>query len=500
MIHRRQVFDGRHADWFGRLVNNFHMQTREDIIRNELLFKEGDVYDPDLLEETERNLRALGFIGDVAVVPDTLRHHLVNVSVYTHDRWTLGLKWTYKQEGGVQNLAFALNDDNFMGSGQGLTLGYNYRSDRNNPNGAEIDFVERRLFGTRFGLRAQYVNSEDARLQSLMLQRDYFREEATWAGGIYGDFGQQRFRQFQNGTLVLEDNVKRENQNGWVSVSAGDRRTKYRAGIAYIRARQTSIFVPPTYFDRLDLLNLSASISQRVFYKGRFIENFGRVEDVPLGYNFNLIVGRDFHFVNGMVPDLFLRFDGEYSLGVKQTYYLNLHASALGFRSGSQFKDATVEQGLTGHWRATQRTTLAARVKVIKALNWSAGRQLILGSPTGLPGYGAHTLSGQHTLLVNLEYRIFTPFSFWIFNFGGAFFVASGTAWNGDQSLSGQRMHSTAGFGFRIENTAQQGSGIVRVDFPFNLDERKFTEIVISSDQLFKAFSDILFIAPNALQ
>jgi len=44
------------------------------------------------------------------------------------------------------------------------------------------------------------------------------------------------------------------------------------------------------------------------------------------------------------------------------------------------------------------------------------------------------------------------------------------------------------------------GSGIIRIDFPFNFDDRRFTEVVISSDQLFKAFSDILFIAPNALQ
>src|SRR5512133_2098143 len=36
IIHRREVFDGRHADWFGSLVNKFHILTREDIIRNEL--------------------------------------------------------------------------------------------------------------------------------------------------------------------------------------------------------------------------------------------------------------------------------------------------------------------------------------------------------------------------------------------------------------------------------------------------------------------------------
>ncbi len=488
------------GDWFGSFVNKFHVLTREDIIRNELLFKEGDVYDPDLLEETERNLRAMGFLGDVEVIPDTVRNRLVNVSVYTHDRWTLGVKGAYKQEGGVQNMALALNDNNFMGSGQGMTVGYNYRSDRNNPHGAEIDFVERRLFGTRYGLRAQYRNSEDARVQSVTLERTFYEEAATWAGSIYGDFGEQRFRQYQDGTLVLEDNVRRENQNAWVSLSTGERKTKYRAGFAYVRTRQTSTLVPPTYFDRLDLFNLSASVSRRDYYKGKFIENFGRVEDVPLGYNLNLIVGKNIHFARGLVPDLFLRFDGEYSLGFNKRYYLNLHTSLSGFRSGSEFKDATVQQGLITHWRATERTTLVGSVEFIRGHNWSAGRQLVLGSPTGLPGYGIHTLSGQQQLLMHLQYRIFTPLSFWIFNFGGALFIASGTAWPSGEPLSRQQLHTSAGFGFRIENSAQQGSGIIRIDFPFNFDERKFTEVVISSDQLFKAFSDILFIAPNALQ
>ncbi|MBP1646722.1 MAG: hypothetical protein H6Q30_167 [Bacteroidetes bacterium] len=499
-IHRRQVFDGKRADWFGSFLNKFHVLTREDVVRNELLFKEGDIYNAELLAETERNLRALGIIGDVDIVSDTVRNRRVNVAVYTHDRWTLGVKWAYKREGGVQNMAVALNDDNFMGSGQGVSVGYNYRSDRNNPHGAELDFVERRLFGTRFGLRAKYVNSEDAKMQSLTLQRGFYEEAATWAGSIYGDFGQQRFRQFNDGTLVLQDYVQRENQNAWVSFSPGDRKTKFRAGLAYIRARHASSLVPPTFFDRLDLLNVSASVSRREYYKGKFIENFGRVEDVPLGYNVSLIVGRNFHSAGGPVPDMYLRFDGEYSLGWSTRYYLNVYTSLYGFKSGGEFKDATMEQGLIGHWRATERSTLVGKIEFVRGHNWSAGRQLVLGAPTGLPGYGAFVLTGQRQLLMHLQYRVFTPLSLWIFNFGGVLFAASGTAWDAGQPLSRQQLHSTIGFGFRIENSAQQGSGIIRIDFPFNLDRRKFTEVVISSDQVFKAFSDLLYVAPNAIQ
>jgi hypothetical protein len=496
-IHRKEVF-GAKAGWFGSFANQFHVLTREDVIRNELLFKEGDVYDPELLDETERNLRALGIIGDVSVVADTVRNRRVNISVHTHDRWTLGLDGSYKQEGGVRDMGFALNDDNFMGSGQGITLGYNYRSDRNNPHGAELGFVERRLFGTRFAFRARYVNSEDAKLQSIWIERGFYQEAAPWAGALYADFGKIRFRQFQNGAVILQDHIKRQNQSAWGAISLGGR-TKFRPGLAYIRARLDSRQVPVTYFDRLDLLNAGLSISRRVFYKGRFIENFGRVEDVPLGYGVNLVAGKNFRFSKGTMADLYIRFDGEYSLGLDKQYYFNFHTTFSGFRSGRQFKDATLQQTILAHWRATERSTVVGKIGYTRGHNWSAARQLILGAATGLPGYPTHAFNGQQQLLMNFQYRIYPPLTVWIFNVGGAFFAASGTAWNADQHLGRQRLHSSAGFGFRIENSAQQGSGIIRIDFPFNFDERRFTEVVISSDQLFKAFSDIMYTPPNVI-
>src|ERR1035437_4852084 len=45
-----------------RAANDIHIRTREAVISRELLFEVGDTYDPALIAETERNLRALPFI------------------------------------------------------------------------------------------------------------------------------------------------------------------------------------------------------------------------------------------------------------------------------------------------------------------------------------------------------------------------------------------------------------------------------------------------------
>src|SRR2546422_5107591 len=43
-------------------ANRLHFETREYVIRRELLFEEGDPANPDVLYESERNLRRLNFL------------------------------------------------------------------------------------------------------------------------------------------------------------------------------------------------------------------------------------------------------------------------------------------------------------------------------------------------------------------------------------------------------------------------------------------------------
>lgn len=65
-----------------RLMNRLHINTRKWVIRRELLFRTGDPLRPNLLAETERNLRSLGFINDIRVQPtDTLGGGRVPVEV-----------------------------------------------------------------------------------------------------------------------------------------------------------------------------------------------------------------------------------------------------------------------------------------------------------------------------------------------------------------------------------------------------------------------------------
>ena len=153
IIEQHQVFDeadttafreikdfyrpaGELAQTAGKIANSLHVLTREDVIRRELLFKEGDPYDQRVVDESARHLRNLGFIGNVTITPDTLPDQTVDLLVKTHDRWTLNPSMSVAAGGGVSGFGVGVREDNFLGSGQKAEIGYSRLSDGRTPTGA----------------------------------------------------------------------------------------------------------------------------------------------------------------------------------------------------------------------------------------------------------------------------------------------------------------------------------------------------------------------------
>src|SRR5947208_168923 len=74
LIERKNVFDLSvpGEDWWPfRLANRIHIQTRDPVIRHEILLPPGEPWDPLKALESERNLRNLGFIRHAEVNPSS---------------------------------------------------------------------------------------------------------------------------------------------------------------------------------------------------------------------------------------------------------------------------------------------------------------------------------------------------------------------------------------------------------------------------------------------
>lgn len=98
-------------------------------------------------------------------------------------------------------------------------------------------------------------------------------------------------------------------------------------------------------------------------------------------------------------------------------------------------------------------------------------------------------------MVINLEHRMFSLFKLWFLKLGASFFFDSGMVWNQGEGFYGHPFHSAVGVGLQIESGKNLGSGIFRVDVAYNMDQRRVA-LVLSSDHLFRAFSNIEFIPP----
>src|SRR6185295_13574647 len=105
-----------------RAANRLHRRTREHVIREQLLFKSGDPYDPARVAESERLLRDRRYIGEARIEEARRVGNQVDLSVVTQDVWTLNVGGGVGRSGGVNSTRFQLQDTNFLGTGKSLTL------------------------------------------------------------------------------------------------------------------------------------------------------------------------------------------------------------------------------------------------------------------------------------------------------------------------------------------------------------------------------------------
>jgi hypothetical protein len=499
-IDARDIFDQEELtdnNFVGAMANKLHVRTREKIIRRELLIAPGIPYDTELIAETERNLRRLHTIGDVSIHETVRDDGTVDLVVETHDKWTFNSGFSYNQEGGVRKLGAMIMENNFRGRAQSVYLSYTYRNDRRDPHGWLLGFSEPRLFGSRWWTNISLHESEELSSRSVALLRPFFAESTKWSCSGYLDSGRQTTKIYENGVISREPESRRQRQHLWAIRSFGKTR-KLRLGLGWQARRRWSTETAPSTYDRLDLVNLTVGLLSRRFIQERHLENFGRVEDLPVGYSIQTTAGYNLSPDRAGRADYYLA--GNLTVTTKPTgnWYLGFNLGAHGFRTDDRWAEVQVTGQVVQHWRLPGDQTLIARALGSHGSNWSPDRQMTLGASNGLRGFPTHRFDGQNLVVFNLEDRIFRNLDIWLLRIGGVVFWDCGTAWDDEPPIWDQRFHNAVGFGLRVENSKQSGPDVTRVEFAFNLDDRRFNQVIISSGYLFNSFLGLGTSAPVA--
>jgi hypothetical protein len=100
-----------------RFFNHFHVTTKEQAIRREIVARPGDVWNQLQIEESARRLRDPLFSSVIAIIPiKSDQEGKVDVLVVTRDIWSLRLNTAYTvQQGELTNLSISLSENNFLG-------------------------------------------------------------------------------------------------------------------------------------------------------------------------------------------------------------------------------------------------------------------------------------------------------------------------------------------------------------------------------------------------
>lgn len=169
--------NGRFA-WVYRTANSLHLETRQSFVRRVLLFEEGDCYEPDLLEESERLLRGYKFIAGSDISADPQPDGSVPVTVRTRDEWSTQVDVRVAFEDGFEFRGVRLSESNLLGTGR--TFGVYYLENQLTRNYGLI-LLDPQLGGTRWQLRTAAARTRAGTTLEQALTHPFVGEAGRWA-------------------------------------------------------------------------------------------------------------------------------------------------------------------------------------------------------------------------------------------------------------------------------------------------------------------------------
>jgi hypothetical protein len=486
-VDNHSVFDltdpnrSRRFEWAFRLANRLHIPTREDVIRRELVFREGDCYDPALLRESERVLRATGYIAEVDIYGIEQPDHSYHVVVDTRDEWSTRIQPQTGPGTGLQLTGIALREDNLLGTGRKATAFY-LRSYDSRIYGAS--YLDPQIFGTRWqaGIAAGRTPTGS-----------FFRETVEYP--FVGEAGRFAFRHNflhhdryfhylleQNGELaeVLMPERRRTFDIGaarrfgprgrstlfgamivgdWVSYPSAPRVTG-DAALVLASPGDSLVFPITSRVETEAEVRVLALFGQRnvYFIRRRALDTVHGVEDVRLGVELELGLGPNltgFSSGNNLSVNLGL-FAAEQ---VGQRILTGTRLAVEGKRNydapadSPEWDDVFGQVDVWAYWQLGReaRHTLVGLASGSGGWNPRVPFQLTLGGATGLRGHPFHLAPGAHRVVLTLEERSYLG---WphpeLFDLGSTVFVDFGRIWAGDAPYGvDSRLFTNVGLGLR---------------------------------------------------
>jgi len=468
--------DPEENNWLFRLANKLHIVTRPEVIRRLLLFDEGDPVSAQVMEETERLLRAKHYLYEVSIQPVSYRDGVADIEVKTRDTWSLDIGVGGSREGGENKGRISVREDNLGGTG--ITLGLAYTSDVDR-RGTEFRIADTNVLGTRGLVSYSYADYDDGKSQSFALQRPFYALDARWAAGISAFENDALTSQYNAGNQVAEYRVRSkaaEAFGGWSPGLIAGWTTRYSAGVLYNDSdyELEPGKAPPTRLPSdLTLAGpfVRFELVEDAFRTDVNLNLIARVEDFAMGVQSTLQFGRALTDWGSTRGSWLYRLSVSNGFDITSDSFLLGSLSASG-RYAEEGENQFVGASARYYHRQGRRLVYYAALSADAADNPDVPGPLEIGGENGLRGYPLRYQAGERRVLFTTEARAYSDwYPFRLFRVGGAVFFDVGRAWEGEnQNTVNPGWLKDVGFGLRLLSARTSKGNVFHADVAFPLD------------------------------
>jgi hypothetical protein len=483
-----------------RLANHLHRTTRAGVIERQLLFRPGDLFSPELIEESARLLRTHDYLYDVDIRPVPRGDGKVDVEVVTRDVWTLSGGASFGRAGGKNSTSFSLQDSNFLGTGKEVSLARIGTLDRTSNL---LRFTDPNLAGSRVRLLLSYADNSDGGRQRFEIERPFFSLDSRWAAGLRSFRDERVESLYKAGKIALgfqHETDLVEVYGGLSPGLLGGATQRWQAGFTYSRDAFAGALKFPKQFSPVPPDRTLAypwvrfeSIQDR-FVVERDLDRNQRSEDLNLGRQLSLLLGLSSPAFGGDAQRWIAQ--AAVADGWRPTPRQLVLAQLGGSTRWARRDAENLVAGGRVRWyvRDFGDQLFYASLGADLAHHLDGEDQITLGGDSGLRGYPVRYQAGDRRALLTLEQRFFSGRElFHLVHLGAAVFFDAGQAWFVD-SLSQRdftlrqerRLLKDAGAGLRLGSSRSARAGVLHLDVAFPLDGglsgRRLQWLVSTSD------------------
>jgi outer membrane protein assembly factor BamA len=520
-----------------RAANAIKIATREDVVRREMLFKEGDPYVPFRIQETARNLRLLRYLRNVRITP-TFDGDAVDVLIEVSDTWTLIPYLSYSSGTGGRNRGIGLYDSNIAGTAARLEGRLEEEYTRRSYG---IVYNDPQFLGSRKNLLLAASERSDGTTYQFgsglpfrsLMQRDAWRIDGSGAntiGRLFKNGSEEYiFRQHLDDLSMLytfagPTQAFEKESSTYTGIYRGQKILSQRFSVGY--RYESASFYQADAQDYADLNLDPAEVSndperlatlrrfsgpvvqyqnvQPNFMTLNYIDRFDRPEDYNLGDEMLVNIHAAPRSLGSAYNAAIVAANRSRGWKLSDTSFFRGEIGGSGRLESDRFANTLLRAeakhyAVLGDWYAGEqflgKHTLATNFFIDFGENLDRDRQLPLGADTGLRGYEAFTFEGDKRIVFNFEERAHLVDDIaQLMSLGTAVFLDVGAASRDSlQQMLNYDTYGDIGFGLRLGFPRASGGGLVRIDVAFPLRDGPDgsgafePRIVFSAGQLFGA-------------